>query len=180
MKKLVTTVCALISCCVATQASAEAIYFDCDTKSEHFSHIKVGQIGPHYHVGGKITAATLARSDRFAPAASATLASEDGAQSVWVQMIAPLSSKDNVGQGPVALSVMSRVDGGPFNGEQLAKAEMHQTIDFAIDADEGGQATIKFGGVERKLPFHVKGRIVAGVSCSTGQFTFTDLEIMGR
>jgi hypothetical protein len=179
MQKISAILFALISYCSACPTLAKTIYFDCDARSEHFSHIKMTQSGPHHQISGKITASTLARSSRYAPAATATLASEDGSQSIWVRMIGPMSSKDYIGQGTVDLGIMSRVDGAPFKEERFAKADMHQAIDFSIDANENGHAIIRFGGVERRVPFKVTSQVIAGVSCSTGQFTFSDLDLGG-
>lgn len=161
----------------ASTGFAGTLDYDCDTRAEHFSELKTLQTGPKFEIRGVLTALMLTKSKSFGPMASIALSSPDGKQDVRLRVaLGSAVSKDTSDEElPVGISTV--VD-GVRNEEYFAKAPMQQPLRFSIVA-EGGQATLTIGGIEKSAKFDPGETAEASVSCSTGEFHFSELEMAG-
>jgi hypothetical protein len=148
--------------------AASPLEYDCDTASGSFSELKQpGIAGKPVAVRGTVQARQLRADGRWMPVAAASVKSDDG-DIVMLRITAVEHDK-----GPLRLQLLTRKNGN--NNEQvLASTPIDQAVPFSIVPSANGVA-VTLGSERRQVAFAQDKPSATSVSCSTGEFLFTDL-----
>lgn len=164
-------------------AESKGITYDCDTASDHFSELSLPVDAATFTVTGKAQLKTLAASATYAPIARVQIASSAApgqAPDVYAGFALtalPVDAK----KAPAGTTAVQML-GYSVNGKEddiipfslLTKPGTIQSFSLAYD---GKAVVVNLGGEAKQLPLKTKEPVVRLI-CSTGEFLFTDLEII--
>jgi hypothetical protein len=127
MRLTLTVATALMTFCAA-QAQAGTMEYDCDTKADHFSQIKMTQTDASSGISGKLTALTLAKGKTYVPVANVRL--ENGQNHVSIRMVTAQPGKDGEREGEMLLGIVHRKGMEPADEKFFAKAPMQKAVEI--------------------------------------------------
>lgn len=148
--------------------AAEPLQYDCDTAAGAFSELKQPVAGSSFQrVTGKVQVLSGRIDQRWLPAAAIRLDSTDG-HSIAVQLSAEGRDKGDITANLVA---WHKDDSQTQN---LGRYDRSEIRSFSISPASAG-VTVQFGKEKFDLPFNLATLASVSVTCSTGEFLFTDL-----
>lgn len=174
MKKASLTILCTAIGLVAMPCAAQTFTYDCDTPGGHFSKLENVANGPDYAITGEVKVRRLYGSSDWLPTALISLASADGRQQIAIRLLADKPETEDARQGEVSFTTFLKVDGVVQEGKPLAMVALGTAVPFSLRLTEG-DAIVKFGTVEKHLPFKRGDKPLAMVACSSGEFVFTNL-----
>lgn len=158
---------------VAPPAYAEGFSFDCDTPADHYSRIEQPVKGTRFHFSGTMASDSL-RSGDFAALVQGEVMALDGKSGVRTRLVK--SSKE---KNTLLMVVFTAMD-GKINEYTIGKVKAGSPVGFAFSVADSGNLAVKFGEFAGELPLKLVDGAKLAVSCSTGDFTFTDVRMEER
>ncbi|QHD67868.1 hypothetical protein GS397_13035 [Sphingobium yanoikuyae] len=174
MKKASLTILCTAIGLVAMPCAAQTFTYDCDTPGGHFSKLENVANGPDYAITGEVDPRRLYGGSDWLPTALISLNSADGRQQVGIRLLANRPETEDARQGVVRFVTYQKVDSAPQEGEALATVSLGTAVPFSLMLTEG-EAIVKVGTVEKRLSFKRGDKPLARVTCSSGEFVFTNL-----
>jgi hypothetical protein len=164
----------------ASAQTPDGIRYDCDTAANHFSELVLPAIPAPFIVTGKVRLMTLAASTKYVPMTQLAIstasdkpgpADEDLAGFKYI--VAP-TARDKPPSLPF-LAFVTQKASGKDNGMQILAKPSDAEVAFTLLYD-GADVTVIIDGHEKK--FELKAtRPVVRITCSTGEFLYSDLRI---
>jgi hypothetical protein len=148
--------------------------YNCDTPADHYSLLERKQNGAAAEAKGSLVAKQLG-SGKFAPLAAVRLQTSDLKTYVGIALVRTPMNK------PKQLSMVVRavLPKQPPQEAKVGDVDLNTQVPFSI-VRQGDQAIVTLAAKTMVLPFAFSEEMVVGVSCSTGNFDFLDLEIDGH
>jgi hypothetical protein len=148
-------------------ANAAPAKFDCDTAAGKYSEFNLPQLGPNYHLSGRLSAKEYRPDRDWFPVANVRFVSADRRIFGGIRLQIP------AGSGRVELVVQSKT------GEQprdigVAVLRKGDAAAFSLDVIDG-KMTITVGGQGFPGPDVGAGAAV-NLTCSSGEFLFEDVD----
>lgn len=153
----------------AGAAAAAPISYDCDTAAGSFSVIEQVQAGPTYHLRGTITPRTWRSDRRWAPSVRIGFGTADDSRRAWITLT---RQPDR----PGADAGMEVADGGEPGTIALGNVGLNQPIAFDLALSASGDGAVTLGTEHRSFHFNPGPNAKMSVTCSTGEFLFSDLD----
>lgn len=170
-KALLVSITAAAWLATTDAAAAQKLEYDCDTAADHFSDLKLAQNAAARSVRATITARAFYKSKSYLSLANLKLAAPDN--SWWVVIRIGGTAKAGT---KAALAHLRFMRAGQIDEQLLGVVDASAPIAASLEIGADGKGTATIGG--KSMRFEVpSGPVTAGVSCSTGEFLFSDLVI---
>ena len=162
------------------------ITFDCDTAASHFSELVIPAPTGAFKVSGELQINQIPAFDKWSPTANLRIAeapTAPGAPSAWsagfkLSAIPAKMIDSKVTDDKLAIQFLEwgqTVGGDEKDNKPFGFAKMGEELPFTL-AYDGAHVTINIGGKSTELALTTSNPVVK-ISCSTGEFLFTNLKI---
>lgn len=168
MRRLLTAVFLATSPAIAAAQTGPMTY-GCDTASGRFSMIEIEMPAAALQVSGKIKPVEFRKDSNWLPMANLRLESIDGQQSAAVRL-----GTDNAKSKQATAFMEGEIDGATRRGEPL-KVDLGAETAFSLKVLSPNNVVITIGGQSARLPVVLGNRVKLKVSCSTGDFIFSEV-----
>jgi hypothetical protein len=170
MGRLVSMAAAAAAAMAAGGSIAEAapVLFDCDAGSGTYSNIDIPQPGPNYRIVGRLSVSELRFDKDWYPVANARLLAADKKSAVGIRV------RRLPGNYPIELVLQTWI-GGKERNRVLARLRKGEAAPFSIETT-GGVTRVEAGGQSLVVEPVIGANAKIQIACSTGQFSFEDLD----
>lgn len=181
--------CLALAIAMPAQAAQNGITYDCDTAANHYSDLVLPTPQGPFTVRGQIRLNQVASSDQYVPMTGIAIAdaldapgasSKDAAGFKLVAMHAKLlgvKTKDK--DAVLQFQQWNEVKGGTeVAHDPIPLPDTQNGGAFSLSYD-GKSVTVEFAGQRRDIPLTAATPVVR-LTCSTGEFLYTDLIIQGQ
>lgn len=164
----------------ASAQNSDGIRYDCDTAANHFSELVLPAIPAPFIVTGKVKLVTLAVSKDYVPMTQLAISSAsdkpgpaDEDLAGFQYIVAP-TARDKPPSLPF-LAFVTQKAGDKDTGRQIIARPSDTEVTFTLLYD-AADATVIIDGHEKKFELKAS-RPVVRITCSTGEFLYSDLRI---
>jgi hypothetical protein len=163
----------LASALASTPAFAGPLAWDCDTPAGRFSQIEAKATGAAI-ITGEFKGVEGRRDKRWAPTVFLQMKTGDGA------LILGLSFVVHPGHVESMTVQVVRTESGERKTATLGEVPFGEAIPFRVLFDGAGEVEISAGALKARTRVAATPATSLSASCSTGQFTFSNLTFSER
>lgn len=159
----------LASMNLSSAGNATPLEYDCDTPANNFSEIKVPIQTKGFKIKGKISPTKFSRGT-FLPVGNVRITGDDKKSSVAIRTIAQSNNAKHAD-----IFVALDISGDTRQGI-IDKVKLAESFDFSIQVLSPDSVLTTINNQAIKNELNLVDSAVLSITCSTGEFKFTDIE----